>query len=92
LVQINIMAAEIITKEDLQLFKVELLSELKLILVREIEPTSEWIRTRKVRKLLDISPNTLRMFRVTDKLKFTKIGRIYYYKKQDVEQMLEGRV
>jgi hypothetical protein len=85
------MAIEILTKEDLQLFKAELLSELKLLLVAKEKPTSEWLRTRQVRKLLDISPNTLQMFRVTGKLKFTKVGSIYYYNRQEVEHMLEGR-
>ena len=85
------MAAETITKEDFQLFKAELFSELKLLFLEKEKPTSEWLRTRQVRKLLDISPNTLQMFRVTGKLKFTKVGTIYYYKKQEVDQMLEAK-
>jgi hypothetical protein len=85
------MAAEIITKEDLELFKVELLIEIKSLLKTAEKPAGEWLRTKQVRKILDVSPNTLQMFRVSGKLKFTKVGSIFYYKKQEVYQMLEGK-
>jgi hypothetical protein len=61
LLQIKDMSAEIITKDDLQHFKVELLKDIKLLIGAKENPTNEWLRTKQVRKILDISPNTLQM-------------------------------
>lgn len=85
------MAAEIITKEDLQLFKAELLSEIKQLLSKENKSDGEWLRSNQVRKMLHLSPNTLQALRVSGKLNFTKIGGIFYYKQEDIRQLLEGK-
>jgi hypothetical protein len=53
------MATEIVTKEDLQIFKEELLNDIKNILINGDQPTVEWLRSSQVRKMLNISPNTL---------------------------------
>jgi hypothetical protein len=85
------MAAEIITKEDLQLFKVELVNEIRQLLAKDNnKQDAEWLRSNHVRKILHLSPNTLQALRVSGKLHFTKVGGIFYYKRDDIQQLLEG--
>ena len=63
------MAAEIITKEDLQAFKTELLNELRHLLIPAQARRKEWLRGSEVRKLLKISYGTLQNLRITGKLR-----------------------
>jgi hypothetical protein len=84
------MAAEFITKEDLQIFKTELLSEIRSLLGKGEKQTGEWLRSSQARAMLHISPNTLQAMRISGKLKSTKVGSIFYYKLQDIIDMLEG--
>ncbi|PTQ93646.1 helix-turn-helix protein [Mucilaginibacter yixingensis] len=83
------MAVEIITREDLEVFKKDLINEIKKLLGRERSTDSEWIRSNQVRKMLNISPNTLQNLRVAGSLKYTKVGGIFYYKKADIDSIME---
>lgn len=82
---------EIITKADLQEFKVELLKEFKLLLQSVKIPTKEWLKGHEVRALLNISPSTLQSLRITGVLRFSKIGGNYFYKYEDILKVLENR-
>jgi hypothetical protein len=84
------MAIEIITKDDLQSFRFELLKDLKE-LFNNAQPhkPKQWIKSREVRRILQISPGTLQNLRVNGKLRYTKIGGIIYYSYQDIEKVLE---
>jgi hypothetical protein len=42
-------------------------------------------------EMLNISPNTLQSLRVSGKLKFTKIGSIFFYKQEEIKRMFEGK-
>jgi hypothetical protein len=69
------MPAEIITKEDLELFRVRLLADLKRFLDELRKPVeTKWLRSREVRGLLKISPGTLQNLRINGKSQPTKIG------------------
>ena len=82
------MAATIITTEDLNQFKLELLSEIKGMLNQKVS-ASEWMRSSELRKLLKISPGTLQNMRVSGVLPFTKVGGVIYYSREDVNKMLQ---
>ena len=85
------MAQEIITKEDLQLFRVQLLQDLKQILAQQATPgMKKWLKSGEVRKLLSLSAGKLQNLRITGKLRFSKIGNILYYRFDDVERLLSG--
>lgn len=87
------MVFDILTKEDLQQFKKELLEEIRQALKRENSTGSgdkEWLRSREVRKRLDISPGTLQNLRITGILPYKKIGGSMYYRSSDVDKMMEG--
>ena len=84
------MAVEIVTKEDLQIFKAELLSELQLMINTKSGPSKKWLRSPEVRKLLNISLGTLQNLRINGTLKTQKIGGIIYYASNDIEKVLEN--
>jgi len=83
------MAVEIITKEDLKIFKNELVNELKELFASTTDQKKQWLKSQEVRKLLGISPGTLQHLRVIGTLPYTKIGGTLYYKHEDVIQMFE---
>ena len=86
------MAAEIITKEDLDQFKIELFAELKKL---AIGPSTEhadkkWLKSAEVRKLLQISAGTLQNLRINGTISYTKVGSLLYYQQEDIIKLLEG--
>jgi len=85
------MTVEFITKEDLYVFKNELLQELLAAFQQQPRKTDQWLKSADVRSLLKISPNTLQRLRIRGALKFSKVGSTFYYKRDDVQRMLEGR-
>jgi len=80
---------DIVTKEDLELFKNDLIRELSLIIKPQRQDAKQWLRSVEVRKLLHISPGTLQNFRVNGTLSFTKVGGIFFYKYDDILKVLE---
>lgn len=84
------MSVEIITKEDLEQFKSELLEDLLKVLQPNQPQAKQWLKSQDVRKLLNISPGTLQNLRINGTLRFTKIGSIFYYRAQDITKILEG--
>ena len=85
------MPAQILTTEDLHVFKTELLEELKKLLRQNgIQPIKKWLKSHEVRKLLSISPGTLQNLRINGSLPFTKIGGVIYYDHEDIQKMLQS--
>lgn len=80
---------EIITKEDLRQFGLLLLDNMRTI-IREsnngitevLQP--EWLKSKAVRKLLDISAGSVQNLRVSQKVRFKKVLGSYYYNKEDL--------
>lgn len=85
------MPTTIITSEDLEQFKQELLSEFKDLLVKYEKITiDKWIKSNKVMDKLDISPGTLQNFRINETLPFSKLGGIIYYDEEKINEILEN--
>ena len=96
------MTYEIITHEDLQKFRLQLLEDLTRIMPAcrscgagrsgAVEPQSnkEWLRSSEVRKMLGISHGTLQNLRIKNILPHRRIGGLMYYKYQDILKLLEG--
>jgi len=84
------MAIEIVTKDDLQTLRLQLLSDIKQILAGLPKPLDQntWLRSDEVMKLLKVSASTLATLRINDTLKFTKIGGTYYYDYQHIQSLL----
>jgi hypothetical protein len=86
------MATTIITPDDLQKFKLELLEEIqKIVNAKHPAPVRKWLKSHEVRRLLTISPYKLQALRDTGVLPFTKIGAVIYYNYEDIEAMLLTR-
>jgi hypothetical protein len=84
------MAANIITVEDLEKFKEELLEELKKLLSeRQSHPVRKWLKSHEVMQLLMVSPGTLQNLRANGTLPFTKVGGTIFYDNNDIQKMLE---
>ena len=84
------MAIEVITREDLNEFRILLLSDLKELLKVNPQQTKQWLKSGEVRKLLNISPGTLQTLRINKTLTYTKIGGILYYDKTDIDKLLSA--
>jgi hypothetical protein len=87
------MLIEVLTKEDLQLFRVQLLSDIRTMLL-SMNPQAgnqkmEGFKTGDVRKVLGCSVNKLMPLRVARKIRWKKIGGTVYYNREDVKRLLE---
>lgn len=83
---------QLVTLDDLDIFKHELLSEFKDLLKEYAgKPSKRWLKTEEVKKLLGASTNTLATLRINGSLPYTRIGGIIYYDSDDIEKMFESR-
>ena len=85
-----IMALEIVTKEDLQEFKNDLLQELKNLLLPKTNNQKQWLRSADVKALLKISSGTLQNMRINGTLRYSKVGGTLYYNYEDIEKLLQS--
>lgn len=85
------MNIEIITKQDLENFKNDLLQELsKVISSNNTELEKTWLRSKEVKKLLGISSSSLVNLRIKGLLNPSKVSGVYYYKLSEVQALLEN--
>ena len=84
------MAIEIITKDDLEQFRLSLLSDLKTLMSRPPSQQKKWLRSGEVKKMLNISTGTLHTLRINGTLQHTKIGSVILYSIEDIEKMIES--
>lgn len=79
---------EIVTKKDLQLLRDNLISDFEQLLHQkfssDINNNFEWLRSKAIRKIMDISPATLQNLRVSGKIRFKKVMGSYYYNRIDL--------
>lgn len=83
---------EILSKEDLELFRIRIISDLEKILEANLNSTKEdfgWLRSKAIRKMMDISPATLQNLRISGKIRFKKVLGSYYYNKEDLLKLFE---
>jgi hypothetical protein len=83
------MMINIVTKEDLEQFKSELVGELKTLLSTRPAMPVKWLRSYQVREMLSISPGTLQNLRIYGHVEFTKIGGSIFYNYEDIVKMME---
>lgn len=83
------MPAAILTTEDLQEFKIELIDEIKEILNSQKGVTNKkWLKSFEVMKLLNLSHGTLQNLRLNGTIPFTKIGGILLYDQDEINKLL----
>ena len=85
------MEIEVITKEDLQLFKAELLKDITELL-KPAELKKPWLKNNELKRLLNISSATIQRLRVAGKLRPTKIGGTHYYSYAEIEKLMGNNI
>ena len=77
------------TKDDLEEFRVKLLSEIKEILkIQEVKSFPRSIKTKQVLEILEISAGKLQQMRIAGELTYKKVGGTYYYNYNEVKRLL----
>ena len=82
------MVIEVITKEDLETFKTQLLNEFQKIMQGNQSSSRKWLKSNEVKGLLNISSGTLQNLRINGTLTYTKIGGTLYYDSEDINKLL----
>ena len=82
------MEVSIITKEDLQQFKIELLEAIAVLLTEKNTEQKLWLRSSEVKRLLNISSGTLQNLRINGTLSYSNIGGSLYYNYNDIQKLL----
>jgi len=81
---------QLVTLTDLHTFKQELLDELKALLRTSGKgPDPLWMKSREVRKLLNVCPGTLQTMRKKKIIVFHKVGGTIYYDRSEIHAMFE---
>lgn len=84
------MPISVVTIQDLQKFKDELLEELRDLLKKSSEGSlKKYVKSSEVMKLLKISPGTLLNLRMNGTLPYSKVGGIIYYDYTDLQKVME---
>ncbi|WP_423819664.1 helix-turn-helix domain-containing protein [Salinimicrobium sp. TIG7-5_MAKvit] len=83
------MPTSIITTEDLQEFKKELLQEIQSMLTEQKNQNpKKWLKSNEVLKLLKISPGTLQNLKFNGTLPYTKLGGIIYFDSDEIQRLM----
>ncbi|PIF45288.1 hypothetical protein CLU96_2290 [Chryseobacterium sp. 52] len=80
---------EPVTKDDLRQLSMQLLHDIEKIIDKKIstdstEEIQEWLRSKSIRRILDISPATLQNIRISGKIRYRKVMGSYYYSRTDL--------
>jgi hypothetical protein len=83
------MKIEILTHDDLQDFKNELLSEIKELLKSQ-PAQKKWLKSNEVKEILGCSDGTLQNLRINGTLEYSRVGGTVYYPYDAVLKLLES--
>jgi len=87
---LKIMNVELITKDDLEQFRQNILLDIKSLLNKRTQEPEKYLKSYQVKNMLKISSGTLHTLRANGTLKFTRIGHIIYYNYKDIMDLMEG--
>lgn len=85
---------EITTKQDLEVLRSQIVTDItkvidaKLVVHQEQEQFG-WMRSKAIRKKLNISASTLQNLRITGKIRFKKVLGSYYYNSEDLQHLFD---
>ncbi len=85
-----------INKDDLRQFGLLLVDQFKQIIKNnqnkdDDDLNPEWIKSRVVKKLMDMSAASLQNLRITGKVRFKKVLGSYYYNKSDLMNLFNDK-
>lgn len=85
------MQIELITKKDLEIFRLQLLADLQELLKHNLKNQKQWLKSSEVRAMLKISSGTLQNLRINRKVNPTRVGGSFYYRLDEIEMLLERK-
>jgi hypothetical protein len=87
------MGVDIVTKDDLQSFRIQLLKDIGMLLETQVMERSKLVvegyKTKDVRRILGCSVNKLVSLRISRKIRWKKVGGTIYYNREDVRRLVE---
>lgn len=89
-----IVAGQLVSVQDLLDFKYELLAEIKSLLTEHVSGKTrpkQWLKSKEVRSILQISPGTLLTLRANGTIPYTQVGGVFYYEYTEIEKVLTER-
>lgn len=90
--KVRVYREQLLTFDDLQDFKLELLNEIRNLLKGNGATLGKkWLKSEEVRKMLGVSIGKLQTMRINGTLPYTKIGGIIYYDHEDIVNMMVSR-
>ncbi|MGE8535187.1 MAG: helix-turn-helix domain-containing protein [Chryseobacterium sp.] len=84
-----------ITKSDLNILRNQIISDIGNLLDNKLANNNQseeefgWMRSKSIRKKLNISAGTLQNLRITGKIRFKKILGSYYYNSEDLMHLFD---
>lgn len=84
------MEIDIATKKDIEQLRQEILTALASYFAKQPAESKTFLRSKEVRKILNISSGTLQNLRVTGKLTGTKVNGLWYYRYDDIQSLLNA--
>lgn len=83
---------EVVTKDDLRQFGLLLIDKIRIMMqdgssIQKESAEPVWLKSKSVRKLLDISAGTVQNLRTTQKVRYKKVLGSYYYNKEDLQKL-----
>ncbi len=80
---------QLVTLDDLEKFRVNLLMDIRKVLDGQLTKSPKrWLKSREVRKLLNISGGTLQTLRNTGQLPFKRVGGLIFYDAAEIDLTL----
>jgi hypothetical protein len=81
---------ELLSKTELEQFKQDLISAVKLIFTQTGASNKKWLRSDEVMKMLSLSSSGLQNLRINGTIPFTKLGGLIYYDFSEIVKILEA--
>lgn len=83
---------EFITKDDLRQFGLYMADTVRTAVAEAFQPKnieweSEWLKSKAVRRMLDISAGSVQNLRTSQKVRFKKVLGSYYYNREDIQKL-----
>jgi len=82
------MGVNILTKEDLQLFKQELITELTKLFNSQVPQKKKWLKSYEVREMLGISRGTLQNPKDKGTLHPSLVGGLLFYDYDEINKLM----
>ncbi|MBL3545962.1 helix-turn-helix domain-containing protein [Chryseobacterium sp. KMC2] len=85
---------ETITRNDLEILRSQIITDIGSLIESKLTDSRDseqfgWMRSKEIRKKLNISASTLQNLRITGKIRFKKVLGSYYYNKEDLQHLFD---